>query len=91
MRKGHFAMYQPPLSHIYDYFSLQIALAGECDHSQQSELHTEPQSEQREEKLVAQSHRKKQEWAAEHGLIKPRPPRQTGSAYKSLSVGKHWG
>ena len=40
---------------------------------------------------VSHSESQKQEWAAEHGLIKPMPPRRTGSAYKSLSVGEHGG
>ena len=49
-------MYQQPFSGVHDYFSWWIALAGEFDYSQQSELHTEPQSEQQEGQLAVLSH-----------------------------------
>ena len=49
-------MYQQPFSGVHNYFSWWIALAGEFYHGQQSELYTEPQSEQQEEQLAALSH-----------------------------------
>ena len=82
-------MYQQPFSGVHNYFSWWIALAGEFYHGQQSELYTEPQSEQQEEQLAAWVMETKM--GCKDGLSKPKLPRWTGSTYNTISLGEHGG